>query len=89
LEKVQRGLEDLFYGLHLRNLVFGEGGSNIKQLELSVIQFGCGFVLIGRLVAPSLSSLKIGFRGSPNHYQTLEIISHQMFEDQIASTAEF
>jgi hypothetical protein len=66
-----RGLKStgrIVCGLQLRHLVFGEGSCNIKSGLI---------LLIARQVAPTLSSLMIGFRGSSNHYQILDIFLSQ------------
>jgi hypothetical protein len=60
--KDPKGMERFICGLHLRNIVFGSGSCKIKRLDLDLSVFAGEYVpLIARLVAPTLSFLKIDF----------------------------
>jgi hypothetical protein len=65
-------------GLHLRDIVFGTGSCKIERLDLDISKIKRVYIpLITRQVGPTLSSLFINFRGSLNHYGTLDIFLNQ------------
>jgi hypothetical protein len=64
-EQDQEAVGRMICGLQLHSLVFGEGGCNIKRLDLYVVEFESEYItLIARLVAPTLSSMTIEFDDS-------------------------